>query len=117
AARLLTVTLTKGEMTTVPLTSWVRPADLPLLGQWQWLRELVPDTARTNPQNEQLLSNLGTDLIDHVLQRVVEGGHWLLTPPRLLTLVHAVQQPIGRPGFTAIGLNFDRDGAGDDPLE
>jgi hypothetical protein len=117
ATRLLTVTLTKGEMTTVPLTSWVRPADLPLLGQWQWLRELVSDTARTNPQREQLLSNLGSDLIDHVLQRVVEGGHWLITPPRLLTLVHAVQQPLGHPEFTGIDLDFNPREAWGMPLE
>jgi hypothetical protein len=108
AAGVLTVFLAKGAMTTVPLTSWVRPADLPLLGQWQWLRELVADTARTNPQLEQLRSDLGSDLIDHVLQRAVEGGHWLLTPPRLLTLVHAVQQPLGRPEFTAIELDLNR---------
>lgn len=107
AARVLTVFLAKGTMTTVPLTSWVRPADLPLLGQWEWLRELVADTARTNPQLEQLRSDLGTDLIDHVLQRAVEGGHWLLTPPRLLTLVHAVKQPLGRPAFAALDLDFD----------
>ena len=78
---------------------------------------IVAETARTSPQLEQLRSDLGTDVIDHVLQRAVEGGHWLLTPPRLLTLVHAVQQPIGRPEFAAIDLDYDRDGAGDDPLE
>ena len=36
-----------------------------------------------------------------ILQRSLEGGHWMLTPPRLLTLVHAVQQPIGRPAFAS----------------
>ena len=46
------------------------------------------------------------DLIAHVLQRAVEGGHWMINPPTLLTLVHAVQQPIGRPAFAA--LNLDR---------
>jgi hypothetical protein len=117
AGRVLTVHLAKGEMTTVPLTSWVRPSDLSLLGQWQWLRELVDETARTKPELEQLRADLGTDLIDHVLQRAVEGGHWLLTPPRLLTLVHAVQQPLGRPAFTAIGLEFDSSRAGSEPLE
>jgi len=28
----------------------------------------------------------------------------MLTPPRLLTLVHAVQQPLGRPEFTALNV-------------
>lgn len=117
AARVLAIFLAKGTMTTVPLTSWVRPADLPLLGQWQWLRELIADTARTNPQLEQLRSDLGTDPIDHVLQRAVEGGHWLLTPPRLLTLVHAVQQPLGHPEFSAIELDFAEREAWGMPLE
>src|SRR5262249_25280514 len=27
---------------------------------------------------------------------------WMLTPPHILTLIHAVQQPIGRPQFTAL---------------
>jgi hypothetical protein len=29
----------------------------------------------------------------------LNGGHWMLTPPRLLTLVHAVQQPLLEPQF------------------
>jgi hypothetical protein len=29
----------------------------------------------------------------------LNGGHWMLTPPRLLTLVHAVQQPLIEPQF------------------
>jgi len=29
----------------------------------------------------------------------LNGGHWMLTPPRLLTLVHAVQQPLIEPEF------------------
>jgi hypothetical protein len=31
----------------------------------------------------------------------------MLTPPRLLTLVHAVQQPLGRPAFTALNVEHD----------
>src|SRR5262249_28727525 len=37
----------------------------------------------------------------------VEGGHWMLTPPRLVTLVHALQQPLGRPEFTGLRMLHD----------
>ena len=47
---------------------------------------------------------LDVEEIEHLLQRAVEGGHWMITPPRLLSLVHAVQQPIGVPEFTAISV-------------
>jgi hypothetical protein len=104
--RVLTVFLAKGTTATVPLTSFVRAADLPLLGQWQWLREHVDRLVRT-PEVERLAAAGGVDDVAQVVQRAVEGGHWLLTPPRLLTLVHAVQQPLGRPGFRAIDLEHD----------
>src|SRR6185312_7767704 len=56
------------------------------------------------------------DEIAHVLQRAVEGGHWLLTPPRLLTLVHAVEQPLAHPGFRAVDVQHDPELEGADPL-
>jgi hypothetical protein len=107
AERVLTVFLPKGTMTTVPLTSFVRAADLTVLGQWQWLRQHIDRRAVTSPEVERLSVGGGVDEIAHVLQRAVEGGHWLLTPPRLLTLVHAVEQPLGRPSFRAIDLEHD----------
>lgn len=105
--RTLTVHLPKGHMTTVPLTSFVRAADLTLMGAWQWLREYLDRIAVTQPQQERLRPLSDVDRVAHVLQRAVEGGHWMLTPPRLLTLVHAVQQPIGRPEFTALSVQHD----------
>lgn len=114
-ALLLTAYLPKGTMTTVPLTSFVRVADLPLLGQWQWLREYVEGRAAGAPEVERLSPGGDVDEIAHVLQRAVEGGHWLLTPPRLLTLVHAVQQPLGRPEFSALDVQHDPERAAWDP--
>jgi hypothetical protein len=98
--RLLTVSLPKGTSTTVPLTSYLAPEDLKLMGIWQWLREQI-EVVTQNP-----LENLSVppEAIAHILQRTVEGGHWMLTPPRLIHLVHAVQQPIGRPVFTALSV-------------
>ena len=55
-------------------------------------------------QPAHLLPERPVDLIAHVLQRAVEGGHWMINPPTLLTLVHAVQQPIGRPAFAALNV-------------
>ncbi len=97
--RVLTVSLPKGTSATVPLTSYLRPGDLKLMGIWQWLREQI-EAITQNPT----LSPVPPEAIAHILQRTVEGGHWMITPPRLLHLVHAVQQPIGTPTFTAISV-------------
>lgn len=106
ARRVLTVFLAKGRTAVVPLSSYMTPDDLKLMGQWQWLREFVDIAAVFGAQPGHLMPGKAVDLIAHVLQRAVEGGHWMINPPTLLTLVHAVQQPIGRPTFAA--LNLDR---------
>jgi hypothetical protein len=113
--RVLTIYLPKGQIAVVPLTSYTSVDDLKIMGVWQWLRQFIEQI------NEQIaftkalaqLFKLDADVIAHVLQRAVEGGHWMLTPPRLLTLVHAVQQPLGRPEFTA--LNIVRQNGDTDP--
>jgi len=100
--RILTAFLPKGTTKTVPLTSYLKPNDLKLMGVWQWLREYIDDKTTTNPDAIALRPKTDADEIAHILQLAVEGGHWMITPPRLLTLVHAVQQPIGVPTFTAL---------------
>ncbi len=104
AARLLTVHLPKGHAAIVPLSSYLGRDDLKLMGQWQWLREFVDVVAVLGAQPGHLMPGQPVDLVAHVLQRAIEGGHWMLTPPTLLTLVHAVQQPLGRPAFAALNL-------------
>ena len=91
--------------------------DLPLLGQWQWLREAVEQSPSPIRRVEHPTPLDNADLIAHVLQRAVEGGHWLLTPPRLITLVHAVEQPLGRPEFTGVDIQHDPAQEGTDPLQ
>jgi hypothetical protein len=113
ANRVLTVFLPKGRTAVTPLSSFVTPDDLKLMGVWQWLREFVQRISILGAQPEQLIPGFPVDCIAYVLQRAVEGGHWMLTPPRLLTLVHAVQQPVGNPQFTALNvdhedLNYDQ---------
>ncbi len=104
AARVLTVFVPKGQTWVVPLSSYMTPSDLKLMGLWQWLREFVDLVTIFGAMPAHLLPERPVDLIAHVLQRAVEGGHWMLNPPTLLTLVHAVQQPIGRPAFAALNV-------------
>jgi hypothetical protein len=106
--RVLTVYLPKGQTKVVPLTSYVTPDDLKLMGVWQWLREYIDQLAVNKPQPASLHPGSNVDRIAHVLQRAVEGGHWMLTPPHLLTLVHAVQQPIGHPKFTGAAVHHEQ---------
>lgn len=109
AKRLLTVYLPKGQTKVVPLTSFTNLDDLKLMGVWQWLREYIEHITVDDPQPQFLLPGADVDRIAHVLQRAVEGGHWMLTPPRMLTLIHAVQQPIGRPEFVASNVEREDD--------
>jgi hypothetical protein len=86
--RVLLVRLPKAEVATVALSCFLTddpttkpPNMLSTMKIWNWIEEL-------NPPN---LANL------HAL--ALDGGHWMITPPRLLTLVHAVQQPLIEPQF------------------
>jgi hypothetical protein len=74
------------------------------MGVWQWIREYFEALARTTPISEDLWPGSDADVLAHIIQRATEGGHWMLTPPHLLTLVHAVQQPIGHPAFTQLDV-------------
>src|SRR5207244_287813 len=46
-----------------------------------------------------------------VVQHTLEGGHWMITPSRTLTLVHAVQQPLGQPRFGPLTAVRQQEGA------
>ena len=107
AARSLSVFLPKAAVAIVPLSSCVTADDLKLLGVWQWIREYLDVIAARNPDGGFLRTDDSVDRIAHVLQRAVEGGHWMITPPRLLTLVHAVQQPMGAPAFVALTVQHE----------
>ncbi len=107
ASRVLTVFLGKGRTAITPLSTYLSPAGLKLMGQWEWLRQYIELITIFSARPLYLTPGEAVDKINHVLQRAVEGGHWMLNPPILLTLVHAVQQPLGRPHF--IPLNVDHD--------
>lgn len=102
--RVLSVSLAKSESFDVDLSSYLNPADLSLMGVWGWIREVF------EAQELQAMSvpwaatriNMSSDSIALLTRLVLEGGHELLTPARTLNLVHAVQQPIGRPKFAQL---------------
>jgi hypothetical protein len=82
AERSLTFFLNKGEVSTLDMGSFLEDVDLDLLGIWQWILEHSQDN------------------IPIVKEKVIDGGHPLVTPPRAVALIHAVQQPIGVPSFS-----------------
>ncbi|MEI7556740.1 hypothetical protein [Candidatus Chlorohelix sp.] len=102
AQRVLTVYLPKAANNIIPLSSYMTAADLKLMGVWQWLREYIEATREA--ENQFFYTSGLQDKLAHILQRSVEGGHWMLNPPKLLELVNAVQQPIGQPEFTALDV-------------
>ncbi len=71
--RLLTVFLAKAEVVEVPFSTRAETADRDQMGPVQWLR----DGGLPNVETQMEL-----------------GCHWLTSPSRTLTLVHAVQRPL-----------------------
>ncbi len=89
--RVLTVQLPKAEVVRIALSCHINgndPSDVPpntpillKMGLWSWIVE-------ANPPDLAQLQQLALD-----------GGHYMMTPPRFLTLTHAVQQPLIEPEF------------------
>ena len=105
--RSLTVFLSKGQSQVVPLSCYMLPDDLKLMGVWRWLREYIDYITTHQPEDDFHRTFASKDQITHILQRAWEGGHWMITPPHLFTLVHAVQQPLGLPNFTRLNAQLN----------
>jgi len=103
--RTLTVYLPKGQRTVVAASCYLEAVDLPRMGVWSWLHEEIAERLARNPRPPGLQPGAAVDETAHILQRVVEGGHWMLSPPTLIELVHALRQPLGRPAFTALDVD------------
>jgi hypothetical protein len=71
----LTVYAPKASVSTVRLSSWILPAQLEQMKLWQWLVE----------------AKLNTPALAAL---ILLGGHYMFTPYRELTIVHAVRQPL-----------------------
>jgi hypothetical protein len=81
--RVLTVHVDKADVVTVAMSCYLKDkATLDTMKIWSWIVEAAP-------------ANFVVDL----QQLSLDGGHWMITPPRQLTLVHAVQQPLIEPEF------------------
>ena len=102
ADRVLTVGLPKAGACTLELSSGF-PADrLAMLGIWDWIgqalsaieQEMLADV--TSSDQGILLSDVANGR-GILTQLALDGLHRMLTPPRRLELVHAVQRPLATP--------------------
>lgn len=104
--RLLTVQLTKAGTATIYLSSYCEEEDLKIMGIWHWIKEFVDKKIDTSPFKVAEIRELSDKLAD-LTQLALEGGFYMLTPSRKITLIHAVQQPLGRPEFKELHASRD----------
>ena len=93
ATRTLTVALPPSTVAQVRVQS-LFGGEVEHLGLWQWLVEAAEKGALDQPT------------LDKVGGLIKESRHWMVTPFRTLTLVHAVQQPLLEPAL--LRLQADR---------
>lgn len=86
APRRLRVELGKGDVATVRLSSYLDPdqGDVDRMALLRWMEANEPASVAA------------------FRQEVAAGMHWMVTPYRTLTLVHAVRQPLLRPRFVSL---------------
>jgi hypothetical protein len=89
--RDLNVQLGKGDVARIRLSSYMEQADVERMGLLRWLE-----------------ANSSQAEVDSFRQRVYSGIHWMVTPFRKLTLVHAVRQPLLRPKYNNLKVDPDR---------
>src|SRR5439155_7651374 len=89
--RDLSVQLGKADVATVRISSYMDPADVDRMGLLRWLEE-----------------NASPGEVTTFRGQVAAGTHWMVTPFRKLTLVHAVRQPLIRPRYTGLGVSPTR---------
>ncbi|MEI7725087.1 MAG: hypothetical protein WCK09_08270 [Bacteroidota bacterium] len=82
--RVLTVYLPKGEIAKIRYHCLISADDMNKMGIWKWLG------APASPEDIAKL-----------------GNHWMMTPYRELTLVHAVQKPLRDPTIDITGSTVD----------
>ncbi len=101
APRMLRLGLEKSAVAVVELSSYLSASDLSIMALWGWIRELFEsDEAYWMTQaSADSMVPYTSDLLALLTRLVTEGGHEMISPSRTLTMVHAVQQPIGRPAF------------------
>ncbi len=80
--RLLTISLEKAYKGNIRYSCYFHKEDLELMGLWDWMK---------SPGNANILAKYA-----------LNGCHWMLTPYRELTLVHAVMRPLAVPKIVKI---------------
>ena len=98
AQRVLTVRLGKAEVATVRAMSLMPGGYFEMMGMTRWCEEVL---------NRGQISNVE---FDNIMRAAAENRHWMFTPWREITLVHAVQHPLEAPGG-----HLDRLSAADPP--
>jgi len=98
--RVLTVYLPKSAVTELELSSYLSSGDLSLMGVWDWLRQYLEFAELESVNSGGPV--YPSDGMARLTQLTLEGGHPMITPARAVMLVHAVQQPLGRPQFTML---------------
>ena len=72
------------------------------MGVWDWLRQYLEFIEIQSATSDgPVFPSNGMALLT---QLTLEGGHPMITPAWTLNLVHAVQQPIGRPQFAVLPI-------------
>lgn len=101
SSRILHVGLPKAGVGVVDLSCYMTPEDLTLMAVWGWIREVfeADETYLMTQSDANSLVPYTSDLLALLTRLVIEGGHGMITPARTITMVHAVQQPIGFPAF------------------
>jgi hypothetical protein len=84
--RVLTVFLPKATIARVRVSCLMPASALDKMALWEWFESEAFDD----------------DELDKLKALALGGAHWMLTPYREITLVHAVLQPLARPVVTAL---------------
>lgn len=84
AERVMTVSLPKAGVVKVRLSS-AFGGEVEHMGLWSWLMEAADR------------GEIPGERMDELYRGIAEGRHWMVTPFRELTLVHAVQKPLEQP--------------------
>jgi hypothetical protein len=79
--RLLTIYLQKAEQAEIRYSSYLGAGELDHHGVWDWL---------------------GGDPAGTLREQAQVGAHWMISPPRTLALVHAVQRPLTTAHFSSL---------------
>ncbi len=95
--RVLLVKLKQAEVRKVRMSCYPseahdspEPAALADFGIWQWIEEVYEKNLLTPPPAQTRAE---------LLKLAKQGQHWMITPYREITLVHAVRQPLLEPSF------------------